>query len=934
MEQYLVFAIIGLGFGTLYAAIGMGVIVTYRGTGVINFATGAMAMWGAYVYAELERSGDLVIPMIGLPHRFHIADEVSFVVAFVLGVLSCALIGLLVHLLVFRPLRTAPVLAKVVASVGVLLLLQALVGLQFGSNTQTVDPILPSSNLSLGRASFPRDRLWLTAIVVVVAGVLWAYYRYTRIGLATVAGAENERAVSLARYSPQFLAGATWLISSVVVGAMGILVSPTTVLNPLTYALAIVPALAAALIGRFRSISTTVAAGLVLGSFQSVVTYQTSKGWWPKWAVTGVSDAVPFVVVVIALFAVGDRLPVRGSMSTDRLPAVIRPQNRVIVIVPVVVTGAAAILLTGGSYRFGVITSLIVSIIMLSLVLLTGLLGQTSLAQAALAGVAGFALSRLTERAGVPFPISIVLASLIAAAFGVLVGVPALRIRGAQLAVVTLAGSVALERFVFRNPKFTASAGNPISTPRLFGVDLGIRAGRDVARWQFGMVVLLFLTVTAILVGNLARSATGRRFLAVRSNERAAASTGINVATNKLVGFAMASFIAGMGGSLIGYSRGQLSADSFTALVGLSLLAFAYLGGITSVSGAIVAGTLAPLGIGYVIMDRLLNLGNSYGVIAAIALILTAVMNPEGIAGATRQNMARLRGSTKPVSAVVGDFAQSTGPAAISARPTAPAVARGPRPNFDDRPIVLDAAGIAVRFGGLKANDDVSLQVRQGQIVGLIGPNGAGKTTFIDALTGFVASTGVLTFDGRNFSGMAPHQRARGGLVRTWQSLELFTDLSIVENLRVAHERPTPGSIGLDLVAPNRPVDLDQVHWALTLMGLDDRADQAPASLSLGQQKLVGVARALASQPRLVMLDEPAAGLDSTESQALGERLFDIIEHDISVFLIDHDMGLVLNVCDYIYVLDFGRIIAHGTPAQIRVNDTVVTAYLGEEVPA
>ncbi|MFT3855533.1 MAG: branched-chain amino acid ABC transporter permease/ATP-binding protein [Ilumatobacteraceae bacterium] len=927
MDQYLVFTLIGLGFGCLYAAIAMGVIVTFRGTGVINFATGAIAMWGAYVFAELRSSGDLFFPVIGLPHRVHLADDLPFVVAFGLGVLSCALVGILCHLLVFRPLRNAPVLAKVVASTGVLLFLQAVVALQFGSSSRAIGAILPNQNVFIGKASFPRDRLWLTLVVMLVAVALIAYFRFTRFGLATRAAAENERAAQTARFAPSALAGATWVLSSVVVGAIGILVAPTTPLNPVTYVLAIVPALAATLIGRFQSIGVTVAAALVLGSFQSVVTFQTSKAWWPRWAVTGLSDAVPFLVIVLALFLLGDRLPTRGSAQADRLPPVVRPQNRPAVIVALVIAGAALILVTGGSYRFGVITSMILSIVTLSLVVLTGLVGQISLAQAALAGAAGFTLSKVTVGLSVPFPISILVSSLVAAAFGVLIGIPALRIRGAQLAVVTLAGGVALEKFVFRNPHFTAANGNRITNPILFGMNLGIRQGRDVARWQFGLVVLLVLAASALLVANLTRSATGRRFLAVRSNERAAASAGISVAATKLLAFGIASFLAGVGGSLIGYSRGQLSAESFTALVGMSLLAFAYLGGITSISGALVAGLLAPLGLGYVVMNRLFELGNTYNVIAGVGLILTAVMNPEGIAGATRQNIAALTrrrrrgGAEAPASAPGADMTTEPAP-------------RRPRRIVEERPVVLDAEGISVHFGGVKANDGVSLQVRRGQIVGLIGPNGAGKTTFIDAITGFVPSSGQLTFDGHPLGGLAPHQRTRAGLVRTWQSVELFADLSVIENLRVASDTASASSVALDLVAPNRAADLDQVEWALSLMGLSHAADASPASLSLGQQKLVGVARALAARPKLVLLDEPAAGLDSGESRVLGDRLFDIVEHDISVFLVDHDMGLVLDVCDYIYVLDFGRIIAAGTPAEIRTDPAVITAYLGQEVTA
>ncbi len=940
MQQYLLFAIVGLGFGCIYAAISMGVVITYRGTGIINFATGAMAMWGAYVFDELNRTGDLVFPVAIIPHKVSLGDgmgSVPFALAMVLAVLSCSLIGLLVHFLVFRPLRRAPILARVVASVGVLLAIQALIVMQFTSTPRAVPPILPNEPVDFAGISFSRDRLWLTGVVIVIAVAMWAWFRFTRLGLATRASAENERAIGLARFSPQVLAGSTWVLSSTVVGFIVILTSPTVILNPLTYVLAIVPALAAALIGRLSSIAVTVSAALALGMVQSIVVFQTTKAWWPEWAKAGLSDAVPFVVIVIALFVVGDALPSRGAVESDPLPEVYRPKMRPAVIVPVVIGAGVVATLTSGSYRFGIITSMIVTIIMLSLVVLTGLVGQISLAQAGIAGTAGFALSKLGDVVGIPFPISTLLAALVATVFGVLVGIPALRIRGAQLAVVTLAGAVALEKFIFRNTQLAEAAGNPIADPTLFGLDLGIREGRTIARVEFAILVLLVVTVCAILVGNLARSATGRRFLAVRSNERAGASVGISIANTKLLAFGIASFLAGVGGAFLGYSRGQLSADSFTVMVGLSFLAFAYLGGITTVSGAIIAGTFAPLGIGFVILDRALDIGSAYQILAGIGLVLTAIFNPEGIAGANRKNFDKMRAGLAARAAAKAapvDDAAAASAAPAGAVPTsaAPAPRAVPRPGFDDAAVVLEVNELTVRYGGLKAVDDASLRVREGEIVGLIGPNGAGKTTMIDALTGFIPSEGRIEFCGAELTTEQPYQRARMGLSRTWQSLELFGDLSVRENVQVADERATVGSVLTDFVKPARPVDLTRVDSALELVGLTGDADARPGDLPLGRQKLVGVARALASSPRVMLADEPAAGLDTAESRTLGREIVDIAEGGVSILLVDHDMGLVLEVCDYIYVLDFGQIIAEGTPADIRANEAVIDAYLGSEV--
>jgi ABC-type branched-subunit amino acid transport system ATPase component len=248
----------------------------------------------------------------------------------------------------------------------------------------------------------------------------------------------------------------------------------------------------------------------------------------------------------------------------------------------------------------------------------------------------------------------------------------------------------------------------------------------------------------------------------------------------------------------------------------------------------------------------------------------------------------------------------------------------------DETPL-LETTALTVSYGGLRANDQISLKVMPGQIVGLIGPNGAGKTTFIDAVTGFTPYSGAVTFMGRSLDGRSPHARARRGLSRTWQSVELFNDLTAFENLLVATRRMTAKSVLLDLVAPKRRRDDADERWALELVGLGAVSDKGPRELSLGQEKLLGVARALGTRPKVVLLDEPAAGLDSEESGTLGARFHDIVDHGISILLIDHDMNLVLEVCDYMYVLEFGRLIAEGTPGDVRENDDVIAAYLGEE---
>ena len=910
MDQYLLFALLGMGSGAVFAGLGMGLVTVHKGSGVINFAQASLGLWGAFVFDELSKTGDLVLPVVGVPGSVHLGTAIPLVGAALVGVLSSAALGVLAHLLVFRPLRHSPVLAQIMAAIGILTLVQAVIVRRFSLDARVVDEIFPQDSVPFAGMAFPEDRLWLLGSVVVVAALLSAYYRWSLLGLATRAGVEDEVALSLARWSPDRLAALNWALGCGVTSLFLILASPITGLNPASVGLLVVPGLAALLVARLSSVAVAAAAGCGLGVIQSEITLLQLEDWWPQGMPSGVTDAVPFVVVVVALFLLGDRLPGRGSLVLTRLPEVVRrplPLRRALALTAVV---AAVLPLLGSVARNGLIASMVFAIVALSFVVLVGLVGQVSLGQAAIAGSAAYALSRWTD--GLPFPVSVLLAACAAVVAGVVMGAPALRVRGAQLAVVTLAGAVAVESLFLRN----ASPEDLILTdPTLLGVDLAVQRGTELARLPFAYAVLVALVLCCLLVSRLINGSVGRRFLAVRSNERAAAAIGIDVARTKVLAFAVSSFLAGVGGALLAHSRGAVSIESFSYFAGISFLIFAFIGGITSVGGALLAGVAAPVGLSFVLLSEIIDVSSVYEILSGLIMILTAITAPRGVAGQLSAIADRLRPRRTAVAPDPGSAAPSR-----------------PVPTVDRDLPGLEVHGLSVSYGGVRAVDDVSLVVNRGELHGLIGPNGAGKTSTLDAITGFCRSEGTVRVSGTDISDASPHRRFAAGLSRTWQATELFVDLTVLDNLLVAAERPRPGDLLRDVVGRPAVTD-DDALWALDLLGIAHLAGQRPGSLSTGQQKLVGVARALASRPAVLLCDEPAAGLDSAESRELGEHLRAVADAGVAIVLIEHDLSLVMEVCDRVTVLDFGHVIAQGRPDRVRQDPLVLSAYVGESTP-
>ena len=633
MSSYFLFLILGLGSGATYAVLGQGLVLKYRSAGVVDFAHGAVAMFIAYVFVNLRSFGQLELPVVLIPHQISLngGTGLNTGLAIVISLVYAAVLGLVLYVLIYRPIRSASPLTRVCASVGVMLGLEAIAVLNFSTQPVATNPIFPSSALSLAGITFPEDRLYFTGVVVIIAVALALAYRFSRFGLATRAGAENDRGAALTGISANRIAGQNWIIATVLAGAAGILIAPVASLDPNSYTLFVVPALAAALIGRFQSFWLTALAGLLIGCAQSEITKLiTVWTWLPQ---QGLGDAIPFVVIIVVMAARSRTVLARGGETAERNPSIGLPQAPLRTAAACFVAGLILLFVLSSVLRFAFISSLTVTCIALSVVVLTGYVGQVSLAQMSLAGIGGFMIGHIASDWGIGFPWSLILAGLCSVPVGLVIGLPALRLRGVNLAVVTLGFAAAMDAVVFNSSSFTGgTAGLPIKAPRLPGLNLGITQGKTYPTVIFGVLVLVVVILLGLLVARLRRGPAGRMLLAIRSNERAAGSVGINVAQGKLMAFGLAAFIAGIGGALTGYMQGELTADSFAAFTSIALLAIVFVAGVGRIAGAVVAGIMfSAAGLFVTFLNIHLNVGKYQAIVAGIALVLTAVQNPDGI---------------------------------------------------------------------------------------------------------------------------------------------------------------------------------------------------------------------------------------------------------------------------------------------------------------
>ena len=904
--------VLGLITGMLYGILAVGLVLIYRSNRIINFAHGAIGAFGASVLGVAVVKGHL-----------------PYWVAFPLALLTSATIGAASEFAVVRRLRSAPSLMTMVATLGLaqfLLLMSLVVNSSVGAGASYPQPaFLPEfsvGTLRINRAYF--GMLFLTPLVVLG---LTLFLRRSRFGLAIRGSADNPEAARLMGVFSNRMSTLAWAIAGAIAAFTAILVLPTQgftstdALGPALLLRALVPAV----IARMTSLPIALIAGLGVGVVEQLLLWNYPLG--------GLVEMMLFVGIVGVLLVQrrrGGRDEDKGSWAMvqpwpplpDALRAVwsVRHLDRFVVLVALIAAFLLPIRVT--SHSTVILIAIIgYSIVGLSVGVVTGLGGQLSLGQFALAGIGGTASYWIMDSTG-----NVLLALAGAGAAGtvasILIGLPALRIRGLMLGVTTLSFAVMTESWLLQQPWMLSGGVNP-RKPHVgsFQIDTAKRY------YYFALVVLL---LAGFVARNVWAKGIGRRLIALRDNEEGARAFGISATFVKLQGFALGGFLAGIGGAVFTHAISRASSTTFPASASIGLVAMSVLGGIGLVSGPII-GALYIFGL-----PAFLPLDSAELAASSLGWLLLILYFPGGIPQLLRPvrdlvvNLLARRAGVDPVAARAhgGDVGADVG----SAGAGLPQRVEGGLPGGT----VLKAVGVRKQFGGLTAVNDMSLSVEAGETLGIIGPNGAGKTTLFELLGGFTrADSGQVVFGGWDVTSAAPETRARLGLIRSFQDAALFPTMTVLDTVKLSLERRLPTRFLPALVgagATERRRDR-RARELVHLMGLDAFRHRQIAELSTGTRRITEIACLVALEPTLLLLDEPSSGIAQRETEALGEvlaRLRDAL--GLTMIIIEHDMPLIMGLADRIVAMESGSFLAEGTPEQIQRNPLVIASYLGGDV--
>lgn len=898
MHNLLPFVVTGLVTGMIYGLAGTGLVLTFKTSAIFNFGHGAILTASALVYYAL---------------RFSLNWD--WKISFVLTVFMAGpLFGLLMERIA-RTLSRQPTPMKILGTIGLTVAIPSLCLFFYPESNKGlfVDrfPGLPFSNRKeykwrIFNINIFGDQLVIALITVVAVAGLYLLFRYSRLGTAMRAAVDDPDLLDLMGTNPTRVRRISWMIGCVFASLSGILILPLVGLQPYNLTFLAMYAFGAAAIGGFTSIPMTFLGGLIIGIAQDLIGYEVSKNHWQS--LDGLADALPFLILLLVLLALPKHRLAPRSDAESRPPLQWHGSSRFRLTSGVVVLAVLVFIpnLVGTKlsyYSFGLCTAILV----LSLGLLIKTSGQVSLCHAAFAGIGALSFSRLTVEAHVPWLLALVIAGLIVVPIGAVVALPAIRLHGVYLALATFGFGILVTRLFFTQSwMFKVFAGGR-KVPSPFGT--------DDAHTRYYVILAVFV-FSAIVIAMISRSRLGRMLRGLSGSPVAISTLGLSTNVTKLIVFCCSAFFASIAGVMFGMQLTVVDGSTtyfqpyyslvLIAVLGIAPLRepwYALVAAISLVIPAYFSGANTPhiLNILFGVFAILIALRGGH---ASMGLKLRSLLarfeHHDSPQDELNEHLERTQYLTK----------QSSGG--------------------------LEITDLEITFGGLRAVDNISLSAPLGRVTGLIGPNGAGKTTTFNAISGINREIrGSIKYRTQEINALAPPARGRMGIGRTFQRMDLADQLSVLENVSLGFESALAGrSLIKHLVTSStiRKSTREASLNALQLCGIADLAARQAGELSTGERRLVELARCLAGQFDLLLLDEPSSGLDRTETERFAAVLQKVVqERGCGIVLVEHDMSLVMKVCAYIYVLDFGRLIFEGTPALTATSPIVRDAYLGAD---
>ena len=913
----------GLIQGLVYSLVAFGLLLIYRATGVINFAHGQIGAFGGYIMALLQV-------------RYDIAYGLSLPIALLCGVL----LGVAAEL-VLRRLFTQPRLLLFVATLGltqVIQLLQLRLPIPDEQATNVTFPVLISGNWEVAGINVTGPQLMVLLFVPVLMIFLgWLFHR-SAFGMNVRATADNFPAARLAGIGVRSVSTKVWALAGLLAALSALLIAPlqggsiASVQNALGPKMLLL-SLVAAMVGRMKSFTWTLVGGLLAGVVDRFLITWSLSGDLPA----GSNIAVLFVVILVVLFTVGRSASMKdeawqlsSKVRAARVELTRHPLYRGLTFAGFGLIAALALVLpsqvdkASDMLKFSSVP--VYLIIALSVTVITGWGGQLSLGQFGFVALGSYLTIYYAN--DLPYLVALPIGVAWGVIAAVIVGVPALRVKGLYLAVVTLGFGLAIRSWFIVAEKFAPGGGGiaQLNVDRNEGFRLifwTVKGNNFDGVYYF---VLLMALVSCLLVWRIRRTGIGRSIIATRDNETA--SSAYTVAPNraKLLAFAVSGGLAALAGGLLPLvaRNAQFKVDGllFDFDESLRIVSVAVVGGIGSITGAVL-GTLLIIAVPLFFdgTKQVELFASGFGMLIVLLYFPSGLIS---IVHAARDNLlnwiARRSNWTPPV--------RKEGAVVASLGSGAKVVTSG-------TPLITK--GLFVALGGRTIIDDVSVEVRSGEVVGLIGTNGAGKTTIVNAISGFVPSSGLIELFGQDVSKMPAYKRARLGQGRAFQNARLFSSLTVRETLMVALEsRQRSILIPSILALPPSPKhegrkrrEADEI---ISYLGLGRYADSLMGELSTGTRRIVELGSLIALDSKLMLLDEPTAGVAQRETEAFGP-LIRMIKEELgaSILIIEHDMPMVMSISDRIYCLEAGHVIAEGTPESIRSNPAVIASYLGTD---